>query len=103
MNAWVCQEFQHHRYGLLVVNVYTFFEQVTGDSNYDHAAMLNLLDKQMKLKLSTGSEALTLCSLRYSIPPFFTITQRRVSEGAMDGLSYQSFPAMTLGLIPNLG
>lgn len=33
--------------------------------------MLNLLDKQMKLKLSTGSEALTLSGLRYSIPRFF--------------------------------
>lgn len=59
IDAWVSQEFQNHRYGL-VVDVYTFLERVAGDSDTDQAAMLNLLDKQMKLKLTTGLEALTI-------------------------------------------
>ena len=49
INAWVSQEFQNQRYGL-VVDVYTFLERVAGDSDSDQAAMLNLLDKQRSMR-----------------------------------------------------
>lgn len=83
--------------------MYTLLERVGGDSDSDQAAMLNLLDKQKKLKLCTGLEALTLCGLRYSIPRFFH-NHSTAGFGRSQGQSFLSkLPNYDAWSNPNLG
>lgn len=86
-HAWVKMSFPSRRYGL-VIDVYTLCERMYGDSESDQASMLNLLDKQMKLKLFTGAEALAVSSLRHPIPRLF----HSASSAAFgDGRGNESF------------
>jgi hypothetical protein len=78
-DAWTTLNCPSRRFGLFM-DVFLLLDRMKGDSDSVQQSMLTTMDKQVRLKIQTGSEALALGALRQSVPALFHSTTMGANE-----------------------